>query len=310
MDKQSYTLATLANLLAADYRGDAATRVSSIAPLDSAQAGQISFLDNPKYRVHLAATEASIVILTESDAAQCPTAALIVAHPYYAYAKVAECFQPASSAVTGIHPTAVIGEHCEVAASASIGAHVVLGEGVCIADNVNIAAGCVLGDHVHIGADSCLYANVSVYRDVHIGQRVIIHSGAVLGSDGFGFAKHKGSWHKVPQLGNVQVHDDVEIGANTSIDRGALGDTIIAQDVKLDNQVQIGHNVTIGAHTAIAGCVGIAGTASIGEHCLLGGGVGVAGHLSIADNAAVTGFSGVTKTIHRLWCILRDAGAA
>ncbi len=297
MNEQTYTLSQLADYLGAEARGEAHTVVRGIAPLDSAQPEQISFLDNPKFRRYLAGTRASIVLLGAQDVAHCPTAALIVKNPYYAYAKVAELFQVTPNYACGVHATAVLGPGCEIHPSAHVGAYVVMGAGVSVAAHAVIEAGCILGDRVQVGEHTRLYAHVTVYSGVRLGQRVIVHSGAVLGSDGFGIAKHQGHWHKVPQLGGLSVGDDAEIGANTSVDRGALQDTVLEHDVRLDNQVQIGHNVRVGAHTAVAGCVGIAGSTTIGEHCLLGGGVGVAGHLHIADQVAVTGFSGVTKSI-------------
>jgi UDP-3-O-[3-hydroxymyristoyl] glucosamine N-acyltransferase len=297
MSKPQFTLSELSDYLQARFVGEATATVTSIAPIQSAVGGQICFLDNPRFHKYLKNTKATIVILAAAELPLCPTNALIVDNPYYAYARVAQLFAPKISKVSGIHPTAIIGQDCEIDPSASIGPQVVIGDRVKIGKEVVIEAHCVIGDDSAIGEDSYLYAQVTLYHQVFLGKRNIIHSGTVIGSDGFGFAKYQGHWHKVPQMGGVVIGNDVEIGANTTIDRGALKDTIIDDDVKLDNQLQIAHNVIIGKHTAIAGCVGIAGSTVIGRDCLIGGGVGIAGHIQIADNVAITAMSGVSKSI-------------
>lgn len=297
MIKLNYTLAQLATILNAELQGDAACEISGIATLQNAQAGHIAFLDNIRYRKYLLNTQASAVILAPSHLKDCKTNALILNNPYLGYAKIAALFEPQSAKFLGVHPTAVVGEGCEIHPTASIGPLCVLGANVRIGENVVIAAGCMIADRSTIDAGTHLFPRVTIYHDVKIGQRVIIHSGAVIGSDGFGFAQDKGIWKKVPQLGTVIIGNDVEIGANTSIDRGAIEDTILQEGVKIDNLVQIGHNVFIGAHTAIAGCVGIAGSAKIGKHCAIGGGACINGHISIADGVMITGASAVAQSI-------------
>lgn len=299
MIKQGYTLAELAQHIGAQLRGDPACRITGVASLQQAGAEQVSFLDNPRYRKYLAKTQAAAIILAPAELAACSIPALVTETPYLGYAKVATLFQQLPKATVGIHPSAVVAENCQIHPTASIGPLCVLGSDVVIGEGVIIGAGCVIGEGVQIGAHSRLWANVTLYYGTTIGQRAVIHSGAVIGSDGFGIANDKGRWYKVPQLGKVCIGDDVEIGANTTIDRGAVNDTVIEEGAKLDNQVQIGHNVRIGAHTAIAGCTGIAGSTQIGKHCLIGGGVGIAGHLEITDQVALTAMSGVSTSIDK-----------
>jgi UDP-3-O-[3-hydroxymyristoyl] glucosamine N-acyltransferase len=228
---------------------------------------------------------------------ECPTNALIVADPYVSYAKIALLLNPAPSFDSQIDPTAVIAASASIADAVYIGAHCVIGENVIIDSGSVIGPGCVIEQACCIGRNSRLVANVTLCTGVSIGERCLIHPGVVIGSDGFGVANDHGRWIKVPQLGKVRIGNDVEIGANTTIDRGALDDTVIEDGVKLDNLIQVAHNVKIGAHTVIAGCVGIAGSAEIGKHCAIGGGVGVLGHLQIADGVQVTAMSMVTKSI-------------
>ena len=209
---------------------------------------------------------------------------MLSANPQLAYARVAALFAPQIAQRQGIHPSAVVSAQAQVDATAWIGPQCVIEAGAVIAEQAFIGPACVIGAQAVIGAQSQLIARVTVCQRVQIGHRVLIHPGAVIGSDGFGLAYDQGLWVKVPQLGAVVIGDDVEIGANTTIDRGAIDDTVIGDGVKLDNQIQVAHNVRIGAHTAIAGCVGIAGSARIGRHCSIGGGVGIAGHLEIVDH--------------------------
>lgn len=297
MTSTSYRLKELADRLGATYRGDADCEISGVATLQTAKPGQISFLTNPQYRKYLPATNASVVILAPDELERCPVNALITPNPYLAYAKIAEIFEKLPPVKSGIHPSAVIGENCEIDPTASVGPFCV------IEDNVKIAAGVIIGAHGFIGANSSLGKNcrlwprVTLYYGSQIGERVILHSGVVIGSDGFGNAQDRGRFYKVPQLGSTVVGNDVEIGANTTIDRGALEDTIIGDGVKLDNQIQVGHNVKIGAHCGIAGCVGIAGSATIGKYCMIGGGTGIGGHVEIADQVMITGMTMVTKSI-------------
>ncbi len=268
-----------------------------MATLSHAGAGSLSFLANPRYRKQMEATRATAVLVEPKDAADCPVAALIDPNPYLAYARIAELLHPQPPAPVGIHATAVVSPDARVASSASVGPLAVIEGGAHIGERVIVGAGCVVQRGASIGDDSRLMPKVSLYDGVRIGKRCILHAGAVVGADGFGFAPDAGTWVKVPQVGSVQIGDDVEIGANTTIDRGAIEDTVVEDGVKLDNQIQVGHNVTIGAHSAIAGCVGISGSSTIGRRCMIGGGVGIAGHLTIADDVVLTGFTLVTASI-------------
>jgi UDP-3-O-[3-hydroxymyristoyl] glucosamine N-acyltransferase len=278
--------------------GDPATVITSVASLDNAEAGQLSFLIHPRYRHYLTATHAAAVILSSRDAAACPAPALVADNPHIAYARAAALFEPVAEIHCGIHPTAWVHPTAQVAVDAWIGPHCTVDAGAVIEAGVSVGPHCVIGEQAVIGTASRLVARVTICHRVRLGCRVLVHPGAVIGSDGFGLAlEHDGRWLKVPQLGSVQIGDDVEIGANTTIDRGALEDTVIEDGVKLDNQIQVAHNVRIGSHSALAGCVGIAGSARIGRHCMLGGGVGVAGHLTIADRVQVTGMSLVAQSI-------------
>jgi UDP-3-O-[3-hydroxymyristoyl] glucosamine N-acyltransferase len=278
-------------------RGDPEAAVDSVATLEAARPGSVSFLANARYRRFLRTTGATAVILEARDAPDCPTAALLADNPYAVYARVAALLHPAPMAPAGVHPTAIIDRGATIAASASIGPHVVIESGVRVGERVVIGAGSVLQRDATVGADSRLVARVTLCHGVIIGQRVFLQPGCVVGADGFGFARDADGWVKVPQLGTVRIGDDVEVGANTTIDRGAIEDTVIDDDVKLDNQIQVGHNVRIGAHTAIAGCVGISGSTTIGKRCMIGGAVGIAGHLTLADDVVVTGLTLVSRSI-------------
>ncbi len=291
------TLGELATQVGAELQGDAACRIDRVAPLDRAGPGAIAFLDDPRFRRHLAGTVASAVILRREDLDGCDVPALVSANPHLTYARVAALLNPLPPMRWGVHSSAVVAADCEIAASAWIGPHCVVESGAAIAADVFVGPGCIIGAHASIGVGSRLEARVTVCHDVRIGKRALIYPGAVIGSDGFGLAGDAGTWLRVPQLGRVLIGDDVEIGANTTIDRGALDDTVIEDGVKLDNQIQVAHNVRIGAHTAIAGCVGIAGSAVIGKRCTVGGGVGIAGHLEITDDVHLTGMTFVTKSI-------------
>ena len=293
-----YTLGYLAESLGARlHNGYATTTVVAVASLDEACDGQLAFLADPKYRKHLATTRATVVLLGEDDVADCPVAALVVSNPASQFAHVASLFERKIRQAVGVHKTAIIGDSCTIDASASIGARCVVGDFVTIGKNTKILPGTIIGDHSSIGDDCLFHANVTLYQKVIIGSRVTLHSGAVIGSDGFGNANEGGKWVKMPQLGRVVIADDVEIGANTTVDCGALGDTVIEEGVKIDNLVQVGHNVKIGKHTAIAAQTGIAGSTKIGAYCMFAGQVGVAGHINICDYAIVTGQSGVSKPL-------------
>ncbi len=278
-------------------RGEPGLRVSRVATLAHADSGSLSFLANPRYRKQMESTHATAVLVTADDAQACPVAALIDPNPYLAYARIAELLHPQAPPAAGIHPSAVVARGARIAASATVGPLSVIEDGAELGERVFVGPGCIVQRGACVGADSRLTARVTVCAAVRIGRRCILHPGAVVGSDGFGFAPDAGTWFKVPQVGSVQIGDDVEIGANTTIDRGAIDDTVVQDGVKLDNQIQVGHNVTIGAHTAIAGCVGISGSSSIGRRCMIGGGVGIAGHLTIADDVVLTGYTLVTASI-------------
>lgn len=293
----SYTLKDIADLLEAEPIGDSTCLISGIMTLEQAQPGQISFLDNPHYLKYLLKTNASVVILRRELLDQCPCNAIITQDPYLAFAKVAKLFEKKTNHLPDIHPTVVLGNNTKIHPSVHIAPYCVIGDDVCLEEGVVVEAGCYLGNAVRIGANSRLFPKVVLYQDTLIGARTSIHSGSILGSDGFGLAKEKGKWVKIPQLGRLKVGNDVEIGANVTIDRGALADTLIADGVKLDNQIQIGHNVSIGENTAIAGCTGIAGSTRIGKNCLIGGGVCINGHIEICDHVMITGMSSVVHSI-------------
>ncbi len=291
------SLSDLAEQLGVTLRGDGDVRVSSASTLQDGGEGALGFLANPVYRKYLAGTRVSAVLLAEEDADSCPVPALISKNPYADFARALRLLYPSRVTGTGIHGSAVIDSKAQVDPDSRIDANVVIAAGVSIGKGVHIGPGCVIDSGVVVGDGSFLVANVTVLGRARIGCRVTIHPGAVIGSDGFGIASAEGGWENVPQLGSVRIGDDVDIGANTTIDRGALEDTIIEEGVRIDNQVQVAHNVFIGAHTAIAGCVGISGSARIGRHCRLAGGVGVVGHLEIADRVTVTAMSMVTRSI-------------
>lgn len=289
------SLADIAARLGGDVLGASETRIARVATLASAGEGDIAFLANPKYRAQLATTQAAAVILP-ADAAEATSLPRIVAkNPYAYYARLAALLNPPPAIVPGVDVSASIAS--PVPASAQIGPNVVIGREVSIGENVVIHAGAVIGDFVSIGAGSVVHPRVVVYRGCRIGARAIIHAGAVIGADGFGFAPDAGQWVKIPQTGRVLIGDDVEIGANTTVDRGALDDTVIGDGCKLDNQIQVGHNCVIGRHTVISGCTAIAGSVQIGEHCMIGGAAMITGHLSICDGAIISAGTFVAKSI-------------
>ena len=297
LQKKQYTLSQLAEIVAGTVVGDGECLIEGVQTLQEAKKGTISFLANPAYEKFLENTNASAVILSEGSADKCPSNSLVVQNPYLAYAKLSHYFNYELSDVNGIHSSAVVHDLADVDSSASIAANAVIEKGALIAANVVIGAGCFVGENSVISQDTRLFANVSVYHGVMIGQRCIIHSGAVIGADGFGIAPSPDGWSKIAQIGGVVVGDDVEIGANTTIDRGALDNTEIKNGVKLDNQIQIAHNVIVGENSAIAACTGIAGSTRVGKNCIFGGGSGIAGHLDIADHVHLTGMTLVSKSI-------------
>lgn len=292
-----YTLGELADKLALDCIGDREVVITGLATLASASQGQLSFLANPKYQKDLLGTKASAVIVSAEVAACCPTNALVAANPYLSYAQTSQLFDSRCVAQGSIHHSAVVSTTAKLAPNVSIAANAVIGEHVTIAANTSIGAGVVIGDYSVVGEDCLLHANVTVYHGVTLGDRVTLHSGCVIGSDGFGFAPSPTGYIKIAQLGGVKVGCDVEIGAGTTIDRGALDDTLIGNGVIIDNQVQVAHNVQVGDNTAIAGKAGIAGSTIIGKQCTLAGGVGLVGHITIADKVHITAHTVVSKSI-------------
>lgn len=296
-------LKALVELLGGHLSGDGDTEVSGIAPLDVADATQISFLSNSKLRSQAAHTRAAALILAPADDAligmDFAGARIVTPNPYAYFARTAQIFAAQRNVAPppGIHASAVVDPAAFVAATASVGPHVVIEAGARVEDHAIVDAGCFIGRNAVVGAHSHLHARVTFHGDCRIGMRGIVHSGAVIGADGFGFANEDGAYIKIPQTGGVQIGDDVEIGANTTVDRGALSDTVIEDGVKLDNQIQIGHNVHIGAHTAMAGCVGVAGSAKIGKYCTFGGAAMVLGHLTIVDHVHISSGSFVSRSI-------------
>lgn len=294
---RSYRLGELASEMGLSYRGDAQARIDGIGTLAGAGPSQASFLANPAYRSELETTRAGAVVMTAEAADAYPGNALVSANPYVDWARLIELLTPSPPVEPGVHPSAVVSDQADVARSAWIGPGVSIGAGARIGERVRIGGGCVIDDGVTIDADCRLVARVYVGAGASLGERVIVHPGVVIGADGFGLAMDRGRWRKVPQVGSVRIGNDCEIGANTTIDRGAIEDTVLEDDVRVDNQVQIAHNVHIGAHTAIAGCVGIAGSTRIGRYCMIAGASGISGHLKICDSVIITAMSTVLDDI-------------
>ena len=294
------TLAQLARECGGEVRGDPNTKVSGVATLQNAGPGDIAFLANRHYRRYLTNAGAAAVILEPRDADASPVAAIVVENPYLAYAKVAGFLAGKRPQKRGISEQALIDRDAQIHESAWIGPGAVIEAGVTVERGAEIGPNCVMLEGATVGEYSRLVAGVTLCEKVEIGKRCLLHPGVVIGADGFGIARDQDVWVKVPQLGSVRIGDDVEIGANTTIDRGAIEDTLIDDGVKLDNQIQVGHNVRIGAHTAIAGCTAIAGSVTIGRRCMIGGGVGIAGHLDICDDAVVTSMTSVSHSIQRV----------
>ncbi|CNH72235.1 UDP-3-O-[3-hydroxymyristoyl] glucosamine N-acyltransferase [Yersinia massiliensis] len=293
----SIRLADLAQQLDAQVHGDGDIVITGIASMHSAQPEQITFLSNSRYQEQLATCHAGAVVLTEADLPFCKSAALVVKNPYLTYARMAQIMDTTPQPAQDIAPSAVISSQATLGENVSVGANAVIESGVVLGDNVVIGAGCFIGKDTHIGASSRLWANVSVYHEVVIGQNCLIQSGTVIGADGFGYANDRGNWIKIPQLGSVHIGDRVEIGACTTIDRGALDNTIIGNGVIIDNQCQIAHNVVIGDNTAVAGGVIMAGSLKIGRYCMIGGASVINGHMEICDKVTVTGMGMVMRPI-------------
>ncbi len=296
----SLTLGEIAVRFGCELRGDPARRVTAVGTLAGA-AQDLGFCANPALRAELGRTCLGAVILAPELAQHCPatTAALLHGNPHAVFARVAAALHPARPVQPGVHPGAIVHESADVAASAEIGPFAVIGARVIVGERCRVAAHVILGDDVQVGADTHLAERVTVLQRCRIGQRCTVHAGAVIGSDGFGNARDGAGWITVPQLGAVCIGDDVEVGANTTIDRGALDDTVIEDGVRLDNLIQVAHNVRIGAHTAIAACTGIAGSTRIGQRCMIGGGAGIGGQLVIGDDIVITGFGMVTRSLDR-----------
>ncbi len=299
-------LVTLADVVAAlggDLHGDAATTISKIGPLEAADAATLSFLANPRYRAQLPVSLAGCVIVAPefAELAAARGAAIITPDPYLYFARLTQWWVSRTRPVVPacIHPSAVIDASAQLAEGVAVGPLAVIEAGVVIGAGARIGAHCVLERNAVVGSDSRLAARVTLGHDCRIGERCIVHSGVVIGADGFGFAPTQGRWEKIEQLGAVVIGNDVEIGANTCIDRGALGDTVLEDGVKLDNLIQIGHNVHVGAHTAMAGCAGVAGSATIGAHCTVGGGAIILGHLSLVDHVHVSAATVISRSINQ-----------
>jgi len=291
----------LADEFDAEVLADPHTLIERLAPIEAAEPTNLSFLSHPKYLNKLAASKAGCVIVSPQlkAAALARGACIVVADPYRYFARVTQLWKRHHQPVepSQIHPTAVIDPSARIGAEVFVGAFAFIAAGAVVESGAHIGEHTVIGREAFVGGASRLAARVTLGDRCRIGERCILHSGVVIGADGFGFAPHAGGWEKIEQLGSVRIGSDVEIGANTCIDRGALGDTVIEDGVKLDNLIQIGHNVHIGAHTAMAGCVGVAGSARIGAHCTIGGAAMILGHLTLADRVNISVATVVTRSI-------------
>ena len=293
----SYTLAELVARFGGELLGDGSILIRQVAALDRAAADEIGFVAQNKYLPQLAGTHAGAVILPVDAANATALPRILTENPYLYFARVSTLLNPQPRPAPGVHPAAVISASAQIAPDACIAAGVVVGDEAVIGARSVIGANSVIGDRARIGEDCLLHAHVVLYHDCVVGNRVILHTNCVLGADGFGFAPDQDRWEKIPQIGRVLVGDDVEIGACTTVDRGALGDTVIEEGVKLDNQIQIAHNVLIGAHTVIAACTGIAGSAKIGRNCTIGGAAMIVGHIEIADGSRISTNTLITKSL-------------
>jgi UDP-3-O-[3-hydroxymyristoyl] glucosamine N-acyltransferase len=292
------SLGELAVQFGCTLHGNPELRIRGVASLAGGEA-ELGFVANTKLRSSLAASRLGAVVVPQGMVADCHMAALVHDNPHWVFAEIAAVLHPVAPLVPGTHVSACVHPSAQIHASAQIGPFVVIGAGVVIGPRCFVGAHSIVGDGVQIQADTRILERVTLCRDVRLGSRCLVHPGAVIGSDGFGNARDGARWVKVPQLGAVRVGDDVEIGANTTIDRGAIEDTILEDGVRLDNQIQIAHNVCIGAHTAIAACTGIAGSTRIGQRCMIGGGTGIGGQLILADDVVITGFGMVTNSIDK-----------
>ncbi|HCE2127093.1 TPA: UDP-3-O-(3-hydroxymyristoyl)glucosamine N-acyltransferase [Vibrio parahaemolyticus] len=291
------TLAELATITGGELFGDESLVVGRVAPMDKAQEGDVTFLSNPKYAKHLSECKATVVMVKAEHKGQCAGNALVVADPYVAFARVVQAMDTTPKPAEDIAPSAVIASDVKMGENVAIGANAVIETGVELGDNVVIGAGCFIGKNAKLGNNTKLWANVTIYHEVSLGDDCLVQSGTVIGSDGFGYANDKGEWIKIPQLGSVRIGNRVEIGACTTIDRGALEDTIIEDNVILDNQLQIAHNVQIGYGTVMPGGTIVAGSTKIGKYCQIGGASVLNGHITIADGVAITGMGMVMRSI-------------
>ena len=294
---REYCLGELTKVLGGEVAGDPGVKVRRVGTLENADVNSITFLTDDRFLHRLPTTQAGAVILSARHRNATALPRIVCDNPYAYFAHVSALLNPAARATSGVHPSASVSASAVLGKRVSVGPNTVLGENVHLGDDVVIGANCVLGDGVSLDSETRLESSVTIYHGCRIGARCHFHAGAVIGADGFGIAIENGRWIKVPQVGRVIVGDDVEVGANTTIDRGAIDDTIIEDGVKLDNLIQVAHNVHVGAHTAIAACTGIAGSARIGRRCRIGGAVGIAGHLSIADDVEISAKTFITKSI-------------
>lgn len=294
-----YSLRDLVERFGGEIIGDPDVRVTRVATLENAGPATIAFLANERYLNQLPTTRAAAVILGPAarEATQVPR--IVCENPYVYFARVSALLNPPRATSPGIHETAAVDAGATVHPGAEIGAYAVVSRGAQVGEGTVIGAGSYLGEDVEVGRATRIHALVAIYDGCILGDRVVVHSGAVIGADGFGIAFDEDHWVRVPQVGRVRIGNDVEIGASTTVDRGAMDDTVIEEGVKLDNQIQVAHNVRIGAHTAIAACTGIAGSVHIGRHCRIGGAVGIAGHVRIADHVEISGHTAVTKSIEK-----------
>jgi UDP-3-O-[3-hydroxymyristoyl] glucosamine N-acyltransferase len=295
----SHSLSELVAHFGGELLDDNGVNITSVAPLDRASAQQIAFVSQEKYLREVGTSQAGALILPPAgrNLTSCPR--IIADNPYLYFARVSALLNPPPQAAAGIHPAATVHVQAEVDATASVAAGAVIGKGASIGAHTIVGPNSVIGENATIGDDCLLHANVTVYHQCRVGNRVILHSGCVIGADGFGLANEQGRWVKIPQVGRVLIGDDVEVGAGTTIDRGALDDTVIEEGVKLDNLIQVAHNVRIGAHTAIAACTGIAGSAKIGKHCMIGGAAMIFGHIEIADGTRISTNTLITKSLKK-----------
>ncbi len=294
---REYSLSELVQTLGGEVFGNPDIKVNRVGTLENASADAITFVTSERFLIQLPHTRAGAVILAvaHKDATAMPR--IVCGNPYAYFARVSALLNPVAATVPGVHPSAIVPASTVLGAGVSVGPNAVLGNNVTLRDGVIIGANGYVGDGAIVGNDTRILPNVTIYHDCRIGARCIVHAGVVIGADGFGIAPDNGVWVKVPQIGRVIIGDDVEVGANTTIDRGAIDDTVIEDGVKLDNLIQIAHNVHIGAHTAIAACTGIAGSSHIGRRCRIGGAVGIAGHLVITDDVEISAKTLITKSI-------------